>query len=245
MPAYDLSRFGLKEMTDCGADLRRMDRGQHSMEQAATRVVRYLYDGLVDGGSGRRACALVRVFKTHPWEQLDGPLQQFAQRLAPDQRLQGVSCLTLLASAGDKPEWNVRQRSQGHQAIPLTSEQAVSQAPMIATLIRQMGLEIRTVLKPDEELLVDLDQHAFNVFHVPEAAGSPYIPGQREFVVPCGIQSVLGFGGLLPLGTFFAVILFTKRSVAREVAELFKPLALSVKIALLPFEDAVFDGGQG
>ena len=55
--------------------------------------------------------------------------------------------------------------------------------------------DVSTVVRPDRELLLGLDQRQYNVFHVPDANGSPFIPAQTEFVVPCGVRSVLGFGG--------------------------------------------------
>ena len=216
MATYDIIHFGLREMTDCGADLRRMGNGVGSMEEVASRTVRYFYEDFIDGKTREKAFALVRLFKTHPWDQLDPSLRKFAQRLVDStQGLHGTPCLTLLATIGDRAEWSARERSAGHQAIPLISERAVAMAPMIATLIRQMGLEVQTILKPDPRLLLDLGQRTFNVFHVPEAAGSPYIPAQREFVHPCGVKSVLGFGGMLPLGSFFAMVLFSKRPISR------------------------------
>jgi hypothetical protein len=46
---------------------------------------------------------------------------------------------------------------------------------------------------------------------------------------------------LLPSGEIFAVILFSKVTIPREVADRFQTLALCAKIALLPFEqDAAF-----
>ena len=42
---------------------------------------------------------------------------------------------------------------------------------------------------------------------------------------------------------FFVVILFAKVSIPRETAELFRTLALNVKMAALPFDHAVFGGG--
>ncbi|MGE5296319.1 MAG: hypothetical protein ACM3VT_15965, partial [Solirubrobacterales bacterium] len=69
----------------------------------------------------------------------------------------------------------------------------------------------------------------FNVFHVPEAVGSPDIPEQAEFVIPHGVRSVLGFGGMLPGRDLFAVILFSQVPIPRSTAELFRPLALCVK----------------
>jgi hypothetical protein len=73
------------------------------------------------------------------------------------------------------------------------------------------------------------------VFHVAEALGSPFVPAQDPFVKRHGVRSVLGFGGMLPTGDLFTVILFTRVPVPRATAELFKPLALSTKLAILPF----------
>jgi hypothetical protein len=238
---FDLARFGLRDMTECGAALRQLGAGASSMEEVANRIVRYLYEHLVDKPSGTPSCALVRFFKTHPYEGLDAPLREFATRMLGGLALSpAMRCLTLLATAGDRPEWNSRKASVGHQAIPLPSPEMVRRAPMISNLIRQLGLEIEMVVQPGPDLLVDLEQRSFNVFHVPEAAGSSYIPAQQEFVLPCHIKSVLGFGGLLPSGSLFAVVMFSKCPIGRETAELFQPLALNVKMAVLPWEGTVF-----
>ncbi len=88
---------------------------------------------------------------------------------------------------------------------------------------------------------LELEQQHYNVFYVPQAVGSPLVPHQDDFVIPCSIQSVLGFGGLLPSGNLFAIVLFSKVPLPRETANLFKTLALSVKLAILPFDGrAVF-----
>jgi len=47
---------------------------------------------------------------------------------------------------------------------------------------------------------------------------------------------VLGFGGILPSGNLFVIIIFSAVELARETADLFKTLALSVKLAVLPFD---------
>jgi two-component system, NtrC family, sensor kinase len=94
---------------------------------------------------------------------------------------------------------------------------------------------VGVLLGGDQRLVLDLDQHTFNVFHVPEAKGSSYIPAQRDFVIPYSVCSVVGFGGLLPDGELFATILFSRVPVARGIADLFRPLALNLKLAMLPF----------
>ena len=90
--------------------------------------------------------------------------------------------LTLLATAGDLPEWNDRTRSASHAVIPLESVEVVERAPMIAQLILTMGLDIEAVLSPTEELLLETDERAYGVFHVEKALGSSAIPSQA-FVV--------------------------------------------------------------
>jgi hypothetical protein len=234
--SFDLSRFSLGDMTRCGVDLRRIGAGASSMEEVAERTVRYLYERLRDPTGDASACALVRLFITLPFHSLDAEQQAFAATVlgrAPDPP--EMKCLTLLATAGTEPSWNSRRSSAGHQALPLPSADGIARSPMIAQLIRQLGVELAVLLSPDARLMIDDDQHSFNVFYVAEAQGSPYIPAQREFVVPHGIRSVLGFGGLLPSGELFATILFSRTPIPREVADLFKTLALNVKVALLPF----------
>ena len=234
---YSLTKFTLGNMTECGAALRKLGEGSNSMEEVANRITRYFYEQFVDSGTGQNAFALVRCFKTHAYGDLDANLQHFANRMLSESPKQvEMKCLTLMATTGDQPEWNDRFGSTGHQAIPLVSEQMVAQAPMISQLIHQLGLTINTVLSPDPELLVNLQERTYNVFHILEAEGSIHIPAQAEFVRPYQIKSVVGFGGILPSGNLMAIILFSKVPIQRDLAELFKPLALNVKMAMLPFD---------
>lgn len=205
------------------------------MEEAASRIVHRLRSELLSS-SGKPDCVLARTFITVPYRRLPDDLKVFAARILPEiVDTPDVKCLTLLATAGDEAAWNDRRASQGHQALPLPSAASIARSPMISQLIRQLGVEIGALLTPSSEMMVDTAQHTFNVFHVADAIGSPHIPAQQQFVVPYGVKSVLGFGGLLPPGDLFATILFTRVRVPREVAERFKTLALNVKVALLPF----------
>jgi hypothetical protein len=234
---YDLTKFSLSDMTYCGAALRKLGSGATSMEEVAKRIIQYFYESFVDSSTGDNAFVLARIFKTHAYANLATELQSAADKIVQGAAIAPTTkCLTLLATAGAQPAWNERTASQGHQAIPLVSEQLVAQSPMISQLIQQFGLEIATVLSPAPELLVDLEQRTYNVFHVPIAAGSAHVPAQQEFVIPYGVQSVLGFGGMLPSGDLMAVILFSKIKVERETADMFKTLALNVKMAMLPFD---------
>ena len=235
---FDLNRFSLSDMTRCGMELRRLGENASGMEEVGDRVVRYFYQHLRTPDLANPACVLVRVFVTQPFSALDDGQRTFVESVLGGHSVSAsLKCLTLLATAGDEPAWNSRRTSSTHKALPLTSEESVTRSPMIAQLIRQLGVDIGALIASDARLLLDLDQHTFNVFHVAEAKGSTHIPAQREFVVPYQVQSVVGFGGVLPNSELFATILFTRVPVARSTADMFRPLALNQKLAMLPFVD--------
>lgn len=240
--SYDLSRLSLSDMTECGATLRRLGAEAASMEAAAGEIVRFLREALVDGGQ-EAACPLIRFYKTHGLGELPRDLQEFARGAGGPDLGPETRCLTLLSTTGEEPDWNDRRKSRGHQAIPLPSPEAVKQLPMVIQLVRQLGLDPGQVVSPDPRLMVDAAQRTFNVFYVPEAEGSPHIPAQ-DFVRRYRIASVLGFGGLLPAGELFSVILFSRVHLTQESAELFKPLSLSAKMPVLRFAGGqVFEAG--
>lgn len=210
------------------------------MEEAADRIVSYLYDNFVDTGTGEKNCVLVRFFKTHPYNELDTELQEFAGEIMdgpPDSP--EMKCLVLLASTGEKPEWQSRKNSRGHKAIPLPNVHFIETFPMFGQLIHQMGLEMKTVLRPDLSVLQDMAKTTYSVFSIPDAVGSQYAPVQEDFILPYGIRSIIGFGGILPSGNLFVIIIFSRETVSRQIADLFSSLALSVKIAILPFDGRI------
>ena len=237
---HDIRHFTLKDAMECSGALRRMGADAASMEQTAHRIAHYFYDHFVAKETGKHDIVLVRLFKTHAFGELPQDLQDFAQRmLAAPVESPAVKCLTLLGSAGLRPQWSSRKGSAGHQAIPLPSERFIEKFPMVRQLVQQLGLEVNTVLQPDPVVLLDLVLKTYNIFFVPEAVGSQYVPAQADFVVPFGVRSVLGFGGMLPSGNLFAVIIFASASLSRETAEMFRTLALSVKLALLPRDGGI------
>jgi hypothetical protein len=235
----DLARLRFAGAVTVGQALRRCNVGVARQDQAAQRVVDYLYETFRDPETGLPSCALVRCFQTHPYVDLPAGSKEAARLLGAEDFVSSLRCLALLASRGDEAAWNQPETSVNHRAIPLPTVAMVEQAPMIARLLSQMGIEAREVV--GKKLLLDAPKHAFNVFHVEMAQGSEYLPAQQTFVERYGIRSVVGMGGLLPSGEHFAVILFSKVTVSREVAELFRTLALSVKLAFLPYApDKVF-----
>ena len=210
------------------------------MEEVASEVVDFLYERFVATEEEHRSFALVRCFTTHSYgglpDELKGVVRSQLSSVEPAAKVEpGLRCLALLASRGDEPGWNGRRGSRAHKVLPLPTAKAVEETPMVSRLIQEMGLEVDQVVRSPEELLAELQQRSFNVFHVEEAAGSEYVPAQERLVAGHGVRSVLGMGGLLPSGELFAVVMFSKVRITTETAAMFRTLALSVKLALLPF----------
>lgn len=238
---YDLANFTKDDMRHCAIKLRNMDERSPSMEETANRIVRYLYENLIDPRTGQSACALVRFFKTHPYGDLNPELQEAAQAILKNRSIiRATKCLTLLATAGDEKYWNDRRDSTGHQAIPLIDEDFVYRAPMILQLIQQFGLEVSAIVDTAPTLITKVSHKAFNVFYVPDAVGSPHIPAQAQFVIPYKVQSVLGFGGMLPSGNLFAVILFSKVPISSATAGYFRWISAYVRMAVESSDRTVF-----
>jgi signal transduction histidine kinase len=234
---FDLQKMTLRDMSECGLAIRHLSEKANSMEDVSRIIIEYFYNHIIDKKNGEKTCVLVRFFKTHSYGELPLDLQEDARLIlgniaVPD----GLRCLTLLATAGEVAEWNSRHKSVEHKVIPLKSEEAIARIPMISQLIQQLGLNPGTVVQPDPNLITDLEQRMYNVFYVPDALGSPYIPSQRSFVIPFKVKSVVGFGGLLPSGNMFAVLMFLKVAIPRTTVDLLRPLALNVKMAILPFD---------
>jgi hypothetical protein len=191
--AYDLTNFTIRDITECGRAMRSIGKGASSMEEVASRIVRHLYDNLIDGTNDGQACSLVRFFKTHPYENLEKELEEFAVKMLGGKApLPETKCFTLLATVGENPEWNMRSASRGHQSIPLPSEEVVHQIPMMRNVIKQLGLSVSSVVKPDPALLLDMEQKTYSVFLVPEAVGQPLYPGSGKF--RCPIRDKIGHG---------------------------------------------------
>lgn len=104
---------------------------------------------------------------------------------------------------------------------------------MLGRLVSQFGMKPQDLIAPGEARIHELVNRQFDVFYIPEALASPFVPSQDSFVAPYGVRTVLGFGAILPAGAVFAVILFLRVAIPSDIAKMFQPLALSVKVAML------------
>jgi hypothetical protein len=221
------------------ATVRKIGDGAESYGEVAGRIVRYLYTHFTDSAPTQPACALVRLFRTQPFDRLDEGRRQVALRLLDGASCAGtVKCFTLAASAGQEPEWNDPAHSKRYQVVPVRDISFMGRFPMMGQLLTQFGAVQDVLPSLTPTVLLDPHERSYNVFYVPEAVGSPYVPAQDGFVLRYGIRSVVGFGSLLPSGDLFAVILFSKTGIAPEDADRFRALALAAKLALLQFDTA-------
>ncbi len=153
---FNLNNLKMSDIIRCGIAVRRMGSNADSMEEAATELVNYIYDSFGDE-NGEKAFALIRLFKTHDIKKLPDNIKEFAFKLlTEDHPPTSFKCLTLLGTRGIEEEWNDRTKSKGHQAIPLPSKEVLNRIPMMRNLVKQMGLDVETVIRPDPELLTDL-----------------------------------------------------------------------------------------
>jgi len=224
-------------MIQCGRHLRSIGDRAGSLEDASGKIVDYLYENftLEPDPETRLASVLARLFVTRLYSELNEAQKTAARtRLNDNLPPEDFNNLTLMASRGEEMHWNSPDESANHQAIPLLNAEEVNKLPMVASLLEQLGLETREVIKTKREIMLDPDRHqSYGVFLVPKALGSPVIPAQEDFVKPYGIRSVVGFGGRLIPGHLFSVILFTRCGISRDRADLFRTLALNTRVSLL------------
>jgi hypothetical protein len=232
---YDLRRLGLTDTLRCGAELRDRGTKARSIEEGAQSMTQLLYQELVDGRTGDRACALVRCYKTHRYEDLPADLQAVARKSFGRKRVPaGLRCLTLLATTGDRPEWNDRRQSVAHQVIPLASVEAIEESAMFAQMIRSFGIDLADLVGSDQPLKAAEGKSA-GIFHVAQAAGSPFL--DQDFVAAERIESVLGFGGPVRSGDLMAMLLFSRTAIAEDTAARFRTMALDIRAGLFAAGD--------
>ena len=233
--SVSLGRLSLADAVELGARLRAAGEGATSMEEVAVSLVRLINEATVSEAD-ETSCVLVRCFATIGRSRLPARLARLLQ-LDHDDDPDG-QYLVLLATEGIEPDWCDRRRSRHHQVIPLAGGAMPVTFPMVTRMFRQFGSPLPPLIS-HRAAFVEPTEHGFGVFHVEEATGCADIPDQH-FVAEYGVASVVGVGGRLPTGDVFAVLIFSREPIARQIAELLQPLAMSIKLAFLPVFERVF-----
>ena len=239
---YDLTRFSTRDMVLCSAALRRCGAGAVCMEAAAQRALTYLYENLVQPDKGGPACLLLRLFTIHLYRDLDRESQQSAQALLEKGSIHpSTPCMTLLASAGLRPEWNDRRWDESQRAIPIAEQQITRRFPLLSRLLVKIGIGI-TPESLGLSVMRDATQQRTGVFleSIPEPSLS--IRQEAGIPPPYPLSCIIGFGERLPSGSAFVGMLFSAVPIHEEQAARFSTIALSVKLAILPFDGRqIFD----
>jgi hypothetical protein len=208
-----------------------------SLEAAAQRLCDILYTTFEE------STVLVRVFATVPFAALPSTNRGFVERLVGAGARQVLTpktpVLSLLGTRGGVPRWNSRHLSEGHVGIPLASADFVDSIPMIASLVKQLGLAIDRAEDVETAIVTQSLGKIAGVFYVDDAATAVDSKGRRiiaarDFVQEHGVRTVFGFGGAYGLtGTLVVAVVFTRDSVARGQAERFMRLANQLKASTM------------
>ncbi|MEM6273656.1 MAG: hypothetical protein AAF735_00315 [Myxococcota bacterium] len=231
-----MDRAALAEMDRDSADALWNDvapgvRGAETLAEATQLLVDKVVERYADD------MVLARCFLTRPLRSLPAELAATARGNANDETLPPeCPCLNLVGTAGVEAAWNERQRSQGHQTIPLPSKRFVQAIPMIARLLTQLS---------GNEHLFDSDGSSDDfslsylaglggVFFVSDARSSKdvkrrlIIPAQ-DFVARYQVRSVFGVGSRYLDGSVLVFIAFTCAQLSSDVASRFVPIISEFK----------------
>jgi hypothetical protein len=147
--------------------------------------------------------------------------------------------LSLMGTRGALPDWNSRHESRGHAGIPLVSAEFVEDIPMIARLLKELGVSVEGLAPGRSGIVTRTLGSLSGVFYVPDARTAVDEQGRRiiasqDFVAQHGVVTVFGFGGAyLMEKSFAAIVVFAREPVSREAAERLAPLASVLKTATM------------
>jgi hypothetical protein len=206
---------------------------QAASQACAEEIYDYYRDSLV----------LVRVYATRAYAKIPQHIQQFAREIADAQgvasMLQPESIiLTLLGTAGVQADWNNCLRSRGHLGIPLVTASFVENLPMVAALMKDMGLGLDWLDRQDNSIVVRELGRLARAFFVPDARTAVDAQGRKvvpasDFVAAYGVRTVFGLGGGFLDGTFLAMIFFTREIIEKPKVEAFLPIINLFKLGTL------------
>lgn len=214
-------------------ELRAQVRGCPTLEAAAQCVARGLYERF------RESAALVRVYAMVKHAEAPPEVRAFVEDLAGASGdrariADATPVLALLGTHGAEEAWCDRRRSTGHKGIPLLSGAFVDAIPMLARLLRELGIDL-SWLDEAPEIATRRLLGGFNgVFYVQDATNARDALGRRiipatDFVREQNVKTVFGTGGFYPDGTLVVCIVFTRESLARSSVERLASLVSMLK----------------
>lgn len=195
-------------------------------EEASQRIVESLYQSFVDE---RPYLSLVRIYRLCAYDELAPELQSMTTEDTP-------YVMALTGTYGEEEAWCNRHYSQGHKLIPVKPSTVRSQIPMFEKmLVDSMGVDLDVLYETGDPVAATKGGLS-GLFHVPVAEHSPVIPAQEGFVIPYGIESVVGFGGIMAgtasRYTMYVLYAFSKQPINYEAAARFQEIQPFIGAAL-------------
>jgi hypothetical protein len=197
-----------------------------SLEEAGQALATTLYTQFVE------SAILARVFVTVRFDGLPPPTRALVQAMP------GATCavtattpvLSLVGTQGQEADWNDSRKSKQHRGIPLISAEFVDGIPMIARLLRELGVPLDWIDSHDARRLTKTIGSTSGLFFVEDATRAMDDKGRKvipavDFVFAYNVRSVFGVGGAYPSGHMLVVVVFCRDRIERATAELFLPLA--------------------
>jgi hypothetical protein len=213
--------------------LRPQVRRARSLEEAAQGVAQAIWEALPE------STVLVRLYAVAAREDLPGDVRQFVDDLAAGAGQEelisaATPVLALVGTYGAEDAWQDRKKSRGHRGIPLVSASFVDAIPMLARLLKELGIELSWLDDAPAALTEKLVGGFNGIFYVEDArtirdrAGRLVIP-ETDFVEREGVRTVFGMGGFYPDGTMLVCIVFTRELLTRTVVETLSSLITMLK----------------
>lgn len=200
-----------------------------TLNAAAQELARRLYEQF------QESVLLARVFVTVPFSSLPAWDQIFVRGLAVSVGAKGevkpeTTVLSLVGTWGQESEWCNRRHSKGHAGIPLISSNFVAGIPMIARLLKELGISIDCLDKGDKSIVVETTGSSVGLFFVEDAAGATDDAGRKiisaqDFVATHGAKSVFGASAAYAEGPMIVIVVFCRDMLSRTLAENFSKLA--------------------
>lgn len=182
--------------------------GYPSHEAISQHLTQRLYEAMQDGDGP--ILQLVRVYRLCKYDELPYDLKQSADPQAPFR-------MVLTGTYGVESAWRDRGKSQSHKLIPVEPGTVRTNLPMFEyLLVGSMGVDL-DVLYQTHDPIEATQTSISGLVHIEDAFDSRYIPAQKNFVRPYGIESLVGFGGLLAGVnrelTLYAMLAFSRQHI--------------------------------
>jgi hypothetical protein len=216
-----------EDLIDLGRRIERECRGFSSHEQVSQTIAESLYHEFRTGDE--HELALVRIYRLTPVKSLPPELRA---QVSDDEQY----VMALTGTYGMLESWCDRRTSVNHKVISIKQIAVRSLIPMFEeVLVNGMKVDFQRLYETGD--IVASTKGFAGQFYVPDVSQSPHhIPAQEEFVKPYGIQSEVGFGGLIGDGpnsvSLYTLFAFSRFPISTEAATHFFALRPHLGTAL-------------